>query len=420
MSNWSDILYLVAILVEAAVLCYMEYKIWKSIYTPLNFLMLPYVIVLLITIMVAGGELGFVEFCYPSIFIWNVGLLIFFLPSAFLGYLITRSGKSVVSKYPDDKIPLSLVVIFFVIALLFVVHLRGVLGSSAESLGSDEFGEDFSGGGIWGHLRILTIPLLMMCIYYVSKKKWWLWPVIIVFFMVSMLNQVKGWVIIPVLAAMAMRIYAGKTRLTMKFILYLLSGVFLVFFTSYALSILLVQSRGVDDAFLDFIFMHFMHYLTSGTFGWSMDVQLGLPDDTGNFQNVIAQFVNLFKLTVGDKELVAPINPLYFNPGWSLTNVRTIFGTLYINSNWIAFTLYLLFLSSCMYLMRVATVRFNNIYLYTIYFFFCGMLFMGWFDFYFAGVIVFELPIMLVLLLILEKVLYKKTNTENENCNNPD
>jgi ABC-type bacteriocin/lantibiotic exporter with double-glycine peptidase domain len=74
-----------------------------------------------------------------------------------------------------------------------------------------------------------------------------------------------------------------------------------------------------------------------------------------------------------------------------------------------------------MYLMRVAMVRFNNIYLYTIYFFFCGMIFMGWFDFYFAGVIVFELPLMLLFLLLFEKMLYKKQNdTENEDCNNTD
>lgn len=421
MGGLTDMIYLVAIFIEAAFLCYMEFKIWRSLYTPLNFLMLPYLIVLLITIMVAGTELGFVEFYYPSIFIWNVGLLIFFLPSVVIGTLITYKGKNVVQKYPNDHIPVSLLFVLVFLALLFVVHLKGVLGNSSEALGSDEFGEDFSGGGLWGHLRILTIPLFMMSIYYVSKKRWWLWPIILVFLMVSVLNQVKGWVIIPVLSAMAMRIYAGKTRLTMKFILYLLLGVFLVFFTSYALSILLVQSRGVDDAFLDFIFMHFMHYLTSGTFGWSMDLQLGLPDDTGNFQNVIAQFVNLAKVITGDKELVAPINPLYFNPGWALTNVRTIFGTLYINSNWISFTLYILFLSTCMYLMRVAMVRFNNIYLYTIYFFFCGMIFMGWFDFYFAGVIVFELPLMLLFLLLFEKMLYKKQNdTENEDCNNTD
>lgn len=421
MSGWTDILYLVALLIEAAVLFYLECKIWKTVYTPLNFLMLPYVAVLLITIMLAGGKLGFVEFYYPSIFIWNVGLLIFFLPSAIIGCIIARNGKSTVALPPVDEVPQSLKYLLVFLALLFLVHLKGMMSNSAEALGSDEFGEELSGGGIWGHLRILSLPLLMMSIYYVSKKRWWLWPIILIFLAVSVLNQVKGWVIIPVLAAMAMRICAGKTRLSVKFLLYVLLGAFLVFFLSYALSILVVQSRGVSDEFMEFIYMHFLHYLTSGTFGWSMDLQLGLPDNTEDFQNIIAQFVNLSKVVTGDKELVYPVNPLYFNPGWALTNVRTIFGTLYINSNWIGFTIYVFVLSSSMYLMRTAMVRFNSIYLYTVYFFFCGMLFMGWFDFYFSGVIVIELPIMLLLLLLFEKVLYKRReDTENENCNSTD
>lgn len=419
MSNFTDVLYLIAILLESALLLYLECKIWKTLYTPLNFLMLPYLIVLLITIFLAG-KLGFVEFYYPSIFIWNVGLLIFFLPSAIIGTIIVHSGKRVAPEPIEDKIPQSLVFLLVLMTMLFIVHLKGVLGSSAEALGSEEFGEEFSGGGLWGHLRILSLPMLMMSIYYVSKKRWWLWPIIFIFLLVGVLNQVKGWVIIPVLAAMVMRVHAGKTRLTARFLLYVLLGAFLVFFLSYALSILVVQSRGVSDEFMEFIYMHFLHYLTSGTFGWSMDLQLGLPDNTGDFQNIIAQFVNLFKVATGDKELVYPVNPLYFNPGWALTNVRTIFGTLYINSTWIAFAIYVFVLSSIMYLMRTAMVRFNSIYLYTVYFFFCGMLFMGWFDFYFSGVIVFELPIMLLLLWIFEKVLYKREDVKNENSNNTD
>ena len=75
-----------------------------------------------------------------------------------------------------------------------------------------------------------------------------------------------------------------------------------------------------------------------------------------------------------------------------------------------------------MYLVKVALVRFNNIYLYTIYFFFCGMLFMGWFDFYFSGIIVLEFPIIVLFLLLFERILYKRTdsNVENEIHNNTD
>lgn len=417
MDGWSDSFYLISLLLEVAVLFYFEYKTWRTVYTPLNFLMLPYVAILFITIIVAGNALDFVEFYYPSIFIWNIGLLLFAIPSFVIGTLLHRKNLPVKSKEFDSKFPSSLVMVVFVMTLLFIWHIRSSISSSAEALGSEEFGEEFSGGGLWGHLRIMSLPLLMISIYYVSKKNWWLWPVIIVFLLVGALNQVKGWVIIPVLAAMAMRIYYGKTRLTLRLLSYVLLGAFIVFFASYALSILVVQERGVSDEFMEFIFKHFFHYLTSGTLGWSMDVQLGIPDDGGSFDNIIAQVVNLFKSFTGDKELVYPVNPLYYNTGNTLTNVRTIFGTLYINSSWVAFTLYTLFLSTSLYLMRFLMTRRNNIYLSTIYFFFCAMLFMGWFDFYFSGIIVLELPIMVVAFWVLEKLVYEKKNRD-ESCNN--
>ena len=291
---------------------------------------------------------------------------------------------------------------------MFVWHLKGMLTSSVEALGSDEFGDEFSGGGLWGHLRQLTIPLLMMSIYYVSKQRWWLWPVIGVFLIVGMLNQVKGWVIIPVLAAMAIRLYTGKTKLTMKLIGYVVLGAFVVFFLSYALSILVVQNRGVSGEFMEFIFGHFFHYLTSGTFGWSMDLERGLPDDGGSFQNVIAQLVNLCKSLTGDKELVYPVNPLYYNSGLTLTNVRTFFGTVYINASAAEFTLYVLFISLMMYLMRLAMLHFNNVYVYVIYFFYCGLLFMGWFDLYFASLTILEFPILVLMLWLMERMLQGK------------
>lgn len=416
MGAWLDALYLVSLLVEVAVLFYLEYKTWGTYYTPLNFLMLPYVVVLLITVMLAGNALDFVGFYYPSIFIWNVGLLLFALPSLLIGTLLQCKELPFRSKCVDGKFPSVLVPLLVVLSILFIWHLKSIINSSAESLGSEEFGEEFSGGGLWGHLRLMTLPLMMMCIYYVSKKNWWLWPVIIVFLLVSALNQVKGWVIIPVLAAMSMRIYFGKTRLSMKLLSYVVLGAFVVFFASYALSILVVQERGVSDEFMEFIFKHFFHYLTSGTLGWSMDVQLGIPDDGGSFDNIIAQVVNLCKSFTGDKELVYPINPLYYNTGTTLTNVRTIFGTLYINSSWIVFAIYTLFLSTCMYLMKVLMTRRNNIYLSTIYFFFCAMLFMGWFDFYFSGIIVLEFPVIVTAFWVLEKIVCKKKRAADEFC----
>ena len=409
MLDWTDTLYLVAILLEAAVLFYLEYRTWKTLYTPLNFVMLPYLIVLLITIMVAGTQLGFVEFYYPSILIWNVGLVIFALPSLVIGGLLTRHGKSVATQHPSDEIPIIVKFLFFAVALLFFVRLRSFLGNSvAGEVGSNEFSDEFSGGGLWGHLRIMTLPLLMMSIFYVSKKRWWLWPVILVFLSVSILNQVVGWIVIPVFGAIVMRVHSGKTRLTLKLVLLSLSGAFLVFFAAYALAILVVQSRGVDDAFLDFIYMHFLHYFTSGVLGLSMDMQASFPD-AGSFEMLWAPIINIFNAAAGVDDMISPVNPYYYNSGINLTNVRTFFGTIYIYTGALEFVVYILLSSTLMYFLKLATIKWKNIYVYTIYFFECGLLAMGWFEFYYFHLVVFELPLIVALLWLLEWVLKKKT-----------
>lgn len=412
MSDFLDFLILSSFLAEVAVLMYIEHKIWRTLYTPLIFLMIPYTAVLGITLCVADSGFGFVAFYYPSIIIWNVGLLIFAIPSYTIGLLINKKGYRCNAPVQEEKMPKSMVYTAFLFSLLFLWHLKGSIGSSTQALGSDEFGEEFSGYGIWGHLRMVTIPLLMMSIYYVNRKNLWLAFPIITFVVVSVLNQVKGWTIIPCLAALSIRLYTGKTRLSTKFVLYIVLGGFLTFFTFYAMSILVVQERGVSDDFMQFIFGHFFHYLTSGTLGWSMDVKRGIPDDGGSFETIIAQFVNLSKAVMGDKELVSPVNPLYYNTGLTLTNVRTFFGTIYINTDLILFTLYVFSISTMMYGLKLLTIKYNNIFIYCIYFFYCSLLFMGWFDLYFSNLTIVEIPIILLLLLGVNTLFRKKENSD--------
>ncbi len=403
----SDFFILFSFIVEVGVLQYMEYKAWKTLFTPLTFLMFPYLAVLLITLLIADGPLGFVSFYYPSIIIWHVGIFLFAIPSFSIAYIMQRKKAqstidTTLTEMRDSQMPKLLTILSLILSLLFVWHLRSTLANSKQALGSDEFGEDFSGFGFWGHLRIFTIPLYMICIYYVGKKRWWLWFPVIVFTAVSVLNQVKGWTIIPIIAALTMRVYTGRTKLTLRLLITVVLGMFAIFFTFYAMSILVVQERGVSDDFMDFIFGHFFHYLTSGTYGWSMDLERGLPDDGGSFEIIIAQLVNLVKTATGDKELVSPINSLFYFSGTSLTNVRTIFGTLYINTNLVSFTMYILILSTIIYTLKLLALKYASIYTYTVYFFYITLLFMGWFDLYFANLTIFESAIIILFLWIFD------------------
>lgn len=399
MGAFNDFMIVVLLLLEVAVLFYLESKTWDTIYTPLNFLMLPYLAVILITILISEIGMGFSEFYYPSIFLWIVGLAVFSIPSFAIGYAINRKGivLNASNRELNQGMTWLFVALSIILILLFAWHTKSMATVSEESIGSDAFGEEFGGGGIWGHLRQITIPLMMLSIYYLDRQHRWLWVFIISFIIINLLNQVKGWVIIPVLSGLCMRLYTGKSGLSSKLLLYVLLACFLFFGLSYALSLMLALNRGVSNEFVDFVLNNFLHYLTSGTLGLSVDAMNGFPDSSGNFGILIAQFVNLTNKLFGE-DMISPINPLFYFTGFSLTNVRTFFGTIYINSDCMSFFLLVLFMSTMMYFLMLALMKFRNEFVCMAYFFFCGLLFMGWFDWYFATLVLVEVTVIIAFL----------------------
>ena len=400
MGGFQDILILLSFLLEVAVLFYLEMKAWRTLYTPLVFLMLPYTIILIISIAISGN-FGFVDFYYPSILIWSVGLLLFALPSYALSYVLQKHNRPLNSSMAEAEMPKLIVYIAIFLILLFVWRFRSVNG--AFPIGSRDFGDALCGKGIWGHLRQLSLPILMMSIYFVDRQRWWLWLIIIPILIIAVLYQILGWLIIPCLVGIMLRLYTGKTKLKLSLMIYVVVGVAIVFLGSYIISLVLVEENDLDNEVLSFIFRNFIHYLTSGTLGLSVDMELGYPDE-GDFEIVIAQVVNIANAISGSDELIKPLNPLYYHTGFNYTNVRTFFGTVLINADYVTFAVFVLFVSSAIYLLKVATIRFNNIYVYTAYFFECGLLFMGWFDSYFASLSVIEIPILSLVLMLLCKI----------------
>lgn len=405
MGDFQDILILISFLIEVSVLFYLEMKSWKTLYTPLNFLMLPYVIVLFISIAISGN-FGFVEFYYPSILLWSVGLLIFAIPSFVLAFLLQRAKLPQESVVSEVEMPQWIVLLSFSVVLLFLWRFKSLYGG-AYVIGSRDFGDALCGDGFWGHLRHLALAILILAIYFLDKHRRWLWFIIIPLLGVAFLYQVLGWIIVPCLGGIALRLYTGKTKLNLALLLYIVLGGSLVFLVSYVVSLVVVAENDLDNDVFVFIFKHFVHYLTSGTLGLSVDMERGFPD-AGNFEVIWSPIVNIINLIVGEEEIISPVNPLYYNTGLNLTNVRTFFGTLYIYTNFIEYVVYILLSSSLMYLLKLATIRWNNVYVYAAYFFECGLLAMGWFEFYYFHLVVFELPSILFAFWLFDSVLRGK------------
>ena len=408
MGSFHNILILITFFIEVVVLCYLEIKAWRTVYTPLNFLMLPYIIILILS-LVLSGRLGFVEFYYPSIIFWIVGLLIFAIPSLSLAFITQKTDIKLSNNTIQERtMPPFLIWLSVLLCLLFVYRTYSFMGTTNFYIGSDDFGLNYAGQGLWGHLRILTIPLLIMAVYYVDKKSVWLWVIILMFCFVSICYNVKGWIIIPIVAGMSLRLFTGKVQLKLSFFLYLLFGGFLIFIFAYlVLPMIAANKDEVTSEMFTYVVEHFSHYLVSGTYGLSIDMQLGFPD-SGEFEILWAPVINLINVITGSGELVSPINPYYFHSGINLTNVRTFFGTLFIYTNGWQFIWYILLSSTIMYILRLLALKWNNIYMYTIYFFECGLLAMGWFEFYYFHLIVFELPVIVLILWFADSLIFSK------------
>ena len=87
-----EILPAIVLYVEVFLLALVEKQVWKTLYTPLNCLMIPYAFILGICLLV-DGNMGFVPFYYPSIWVWVVGIAVFFIPSFFLGIVYSAATQ---------------------------------------------------------------------------------------------------------------------------------------------------------------------------------------------------------------------------------------------------------------------------------------------------------------------------------------
>ncbi len=396
------LLILISFLIEVGVLFYLEEKAWNTIYTPLNFLMLPYLLVLLITILISGNWV--VDFYYPSILYWNAGLLLFAIPSYALSYVIKKNGKPIQNSISDEGMPGVIAVITVIMCLAFLYRIRQTMGSSTAAIGSDDFGMDYSGHGLWAHLSKINSALLVLCIYFAGRERRWLWIPVLLLIIFAFLHQVKGWVIIPCLAGLGLRLYSGKTHLTARLLLFILLGGIMVFLISYIMALVIGQNAVFGTTIIEFIIRHFVHYLTSGTMGFSMDMVAGFPD-RGSFQILCSPFINIINVISGSDEIVSPINRLFYYTGINYTNTRSMFGTIAINSNALQFVGITLFISFYSYALKALSVRFNNIYVNVILFYQCALLSMGWFDYYFGQLDSIEVPAMTLMIMVIVTLL---------------
>lgn len=403
-------IWLIVLLLECCLLSYLDRKIWGTFFTPLHFLMVPYVLVLLVTLGFAG-HFGLPAFYYPSLLPWIAGLPFFSVAGYGLSYLGRFVGTDV---FPQrgrklEEIRLSPVLSWVSLAIfvVFLVNLCCHLPARdpACGFGSDCFGQSLVKSAWISHLMVALMALVVIHVFdfdfpnrsmSLQERRSDLLKLVLVLlsFFALFVHQVKSWMILPLLAGIFARILGGKTTLRLNLLLGVGLGGIFIFFLSYFLVYacgddMFAKGTALEDQFRSIVQL-FVHYVTSGTMGLSIDMQQGILEQPG-LEKIFTPFVNLWNL-VGGKDLVSAHNPEYVFTGLNYTNVRSFFGTLFVFSQNGLF-LFLSFLGGLVcYGIFLFHRHAGSLFSLLLYAWICTLLFMGWFDLYVQLSNSFEIP----------------------------
>ncbi|MCM1169148.1 MAG: DUF6337 family protein [Bacteroides sp.] len=394
-----NIFLFLVLLAEVVLLFRLEKKIWHTLYTPLNFLMLPYSAVLGITLLLSG-HLGLAEFYYPSLIPWIIGLPLFAVPG-WLFFLYERRSahrnkterilllneKSYNNKTYPFKIVLATFIIIALGCRLVVLLLQG-----KGMIGNEAFGHLFAGKGWAGHLLLLGTALMILMLF--ENRCWitWLISVFIIFFL--FVYQVKSWIILPLLTVFFALLINWKIKLNLKYLMWAGIGATTVFFVSYLLIYVSGNSLFPESTTLGTqiksIAGLFVHYVTSGTMGLSIDMQQGVLEEP-DLHYIFAPFYNCWYFLTGQAR-ISGINPTFLHSGINLTNVRSFFGTLFVFTRPAGFAVCCLLFGTASQYVFFFFRRYGSVCTTLLYAWLCTVLFMGWFEYLFCLLTVFEIP----------------------------
>lgn len=371
---------------------------YGTFFTPVTTLCIPFVIILTI-ILLFGSSLGYKNFYYPSLLVWIIGIFFFWLPSLLFSIVFLK--KTNIKNYPYQILPnksfdkFSYYLSYIIIIILFL----GLSKSMQQAdIGTDEFQDDF-GSGLVAHISIISKFFFIYLIVYFKRKN--IIPIIL-FLTVYFMYGAKSWILIPLLAAIIIRIILKKTYLGISIIVKAVTIAILIFYLVYYVSI-------GPEMPLDFIVTHFFSYLFSGILGLSEYIKadgiVGLDPDM-----LINPIVNLYNKISGTE-----IMNTFSNVDTSIgndaeVNVKTLFGTFYLYGGLFWGILFTFVLGSIYYLLLILTITIKSNIILITYITLLTLLFFGWFDTYTSNLFMYEFLFFGILLYVFFGIIKAKKN----------
>lgn len=333
-------------------------------------------------------------------------MIVMAIPSWLLAAGYRRLNNDMTISAPAPRRENTFYIFCTLLIIPFLFRIRGLMSSSINMIGSDEFGEEFAVYGFYGHLLVFLLACTIVLFSCLRKGKRII-PILLILAitMIAFLNQVKSWVMIPLIAGMILCLLTERMHLSVKVVLIIAVSGIVLFMGSYFFMFIIGNGAEYNEHMGKYVLEHTYHYIASGILGMSEDVRRGIVEQPDP-DILFAPFINAAHAITGDP-YVSPINPHYFeiNTNNNLQdNVRTFFGTIYANSIGGFWIFAVTIISTMVYLVRIWAIQSQSVYIVAMDAWFCALLAMGWFEYYFFHVTTFEIPFFLILLYAISHV----------------
>lgn len=384
----SDLLVGGLLLCQTVLFAVLDRKLHGGWLTPFSCLAVPYTVITLFC-WAFGPTFGFVPIYAESVLAWIANLAALWLAGLVVKVATKRLNMGQLSSRLSQSEGLSRflalatgLVLIPIIALGFIAALQKVGGITRIS--TDDFTRAF-GTGLAAHARVLGMPIMIYLIgtgMYRSPLGLFVLGCLL---LGALVYQVKGWILIPLLAGLIYRVEAERTQINLRVAVRLLALGVLVFFSAY-----LIGFGANDLATLTntntyrFLVRHFMSYMFAGILNFSELLRHGLTLEL-DFRLPFLPIVNIYNYLTGGP-ILSPIDQTYLviNPSIGATsNVHSMIGTLYMSFGLGGSLAFSGLLGLLLYSLRVWARKSGSTWLLVLCSFTLSALCFGWFEYYF-------------------------------------
>lgn len=376
-----------------------EFLLKKTLFTPLYLVSVPIVIIALFN-QLYMTKIGYFALSETFFFYLLLGCVVCFLSSitahlVFLGKTKRKEKKHYTIMPESDKKILRLIFLVCSVCLFFYcIFLLFVQNVSLGGLKS------YLQNGLAAHLIYFSI--LGAVFLYGSSKKMSFKDILIytTSILVLVLYGTRGWVFITVLSGIYLRgylynIWPNKLLIVMSPVLAILFMVLSYYYRNFT---------GYVEASFAEILNHVLGYLVAGVQGANALFLSNIESEP--YRNLVFNALNNIKAILLGGELVSNSTPYFFytSRDGALSNVTTIFGTVFYGLGLAYGGIYLYFIFFAINIMFILRKQVTNIYFLTYFSCISSAISLGFFEYYLGLLFFVESIFILFFLFIIVKL----------------